>query len=347
MKNSVEIRTFGRRARGRATLWTRMRLAAGLLGGALLAGCGKAGQPEPAGQRALEPVVLQTDWFAQPEHGGFYQALARGFYEEVGLAVTIQPGGPNAMTTQQVLRGRAHFAMNRADTIYGLAARGVPVVMVMATLQHDAQGILLHDSNPIRTFKELDRQRVMAVPGLMWVRWLERKYGIELTIIPHDFGMERFLRNPLFIQQCLITNEPYFAEQEGVKTRVLVLRDSGFDPYHGIYAHEDLVSARPDLVERFVAASIRGWRDFILGDPAPAFALIAEANPKMTPSFMAFSHGVLKSTGLVTGDDPSGNRIGHLDPARMQAMIEELLALDLVDPLPAGRVWFTTGFLPE
>ncbi|HSH09505.1 MAG TPA: ABC transporter substrate-binding protein, partial [Oceanipulchritudo sp.] len=175
----------------------------------LLPGCGGTKESDPA----LPRVVLQTDWFPQPEHGGFYQALAKGFYEEAGLDVVILPGGPNAMSTQKVLKGSAHFAMNRADTIYSLACREVPLLMVMATLQHDPQAILLHASNPIQRLEELDGHRVMAVPGLAWIKWLEAKYGIKLDIIPHDFGLERFLNDPGFIQQCLLTNEPFYARQ--------------------------------------------------------------------------------------------------------------------------------------
>ena len=105
------------------------------------------------------------------------------------------------MSTQKVLKGKAHFAMNRADTIYSLAGRDVPIVMVMATLQHDPQAILLHSESPVMELKDLDGHSVMAIPGLMWIRWIRAKYNITLNIIPHDFGLERFLNDPGFIQQ--------------------------------------------------------------------------------------------------------------------------------------------------
>ncbi|MEX0325535.1 MAG: ABC transporter substrate-binding protein [Puniceicoccaceae bacterium] len=296
----------------------------------------------------LDEVILQTDWFPQPEHGGFYQALARGFYEEAGLSVTILPGGPNAMSTQKVLKGRAHFAMNRADTIYSLCRRDVPVTMVMATLQHDPQALLLHSSNPLSHFEELDGRQVMAIPGLAWIRWLESRYGIELDIIPHDFGIERFLNDPEFIQQCLLTNEPFYVRQAGLEAKVLPLRESGFDPYHGIYCLRSLIEGNPDLVERFVRASLRGWRDFILNDPAPALALIAGQNPKMNEAFMAFSYGAMRDGRLVTGDDPEGGLVGELDPARMETLAREIEDLGMLENAssPAGK-WYTTQFLPK
>lgn len=308
----------------------------------LLAGCGK---PQ-SGSGDVSRIVLQTDWFPQPEHGGFYQALATGLYEEAGLEVVILPGGPNAMTTQKVLKGDAHFAMNRADTIHALAARDVPVVMVMATLQHDPQAVMVHPGSGIDSLEDLDGKRVMAIPGLAWIKWVEAKYGIEMEIIPHDFGMERFLNDPDFIQQCLLTNEPYYAMREGASPKVLRLAESGFDPYHGIYCLQAFAEDHPDVVSRFVEASIRGWQDFILGDPTPAFQLISRLNPKMDPGFMAFSHGKLMEWKLVTGEAMDGSQVGRIDPERMEAMVRELNGLGIVEASAAPEAWYTTRFLP-
>ncbi|MGC9450740.1 MAG: ABC transporter substrate-binding protein [Oceanipulchritudo sp.] len=310
----------------------------------LLVGCGRAGPGEQTGTLP-DRVVLQTDWFPQPEHGGFYQALARGFYEEAGLEVEILPGGPNAMSTQKVLRGTAHFAMNRADMVFSLASRGVPVRMVMSTLQHDPQAVMLHAENPVNRLEDLDGATVMAVPGLTWIKWLEARYSIRLKIIPHDFGIERFLNDPGFIQQCLVTNEPFYVRQAGVEAKVLPLRESGFDPYHGIYCLDSFAEANPDVVRRFVHASIRGWRDYILNDPAPALRMISALNPKMSPGFMEFSHGALRSENLVTGEDPTGARVGRLEPARLEALAREMKSLGLVEE-DGPSAWYTTEFLP-
>lgn len=315
---------------------------------ATLAGCGKAGDgpAEPTPDNPFH-IVLQTDWFAQPEHGGFYQALEKGYYREAGLDVEILEGGPNAMSVQKVLSRRAHFAMNRADTVMTFVKRGMPVVMVMATLQHDPQGILLHADDPAQTVEDLDGRRVMAVPGLAWIAYVERKYNITLDIIPHDFGMERFLADPRFIQQCLVTNEPYYMEKHGAEVRVLRLADTGFNPYHGIYCHRDFAEARPDIVRRFVDASIRGWTDFIEGDPAPAFAAIAARNPKMTPGFMAYARDRLVEDRLVTGFPERDEAVGRLDPERMRALRDELHALGILDERLPLESFFTDAFLRD
>lgn len=318
------------------------RLTAPLIGAAtaigLLSGCADSSDSV---NQSLDRVVLQTDWFPQPEHGGFYQALANGYYEEAGLEVTILSGGPNSMSTQKVLSGRAHFAMNRADTIYSLAARQVPVSLVMATLQHDPQAILLHRANPINAIEDLNQKAVMAVPGLNWIKWVEAKYNISLEIIPHDFGLDRFLNDPSFIQQCLLTNEPFYAQQAGFQTKILPLRDSGFDPYHGLYCLNSLIDENPDLVERFVRASIQGWKDFINNDPQPALSLIAERNPKMNAEFMAFSYSAIKENKLVRGD---ANKVGQLDPARLQELVLAMESVGICDPSDRPDQWFSTLF---
>lgn len=319
-----------------------------------IAGCGEATtERDLADSRALgsntaalEPVILQTDWFAQPEHGGFYQALALGFYEEAGLQVTILQGGPNAQSVQKVLRGRAHFAMNRIDNIMQYASSGMPLRFVMATLQHDPQAVMVHSDSPVLRLADLDGRRVMAVPGLTWIDYLEAKLQISFTVIPHDFGMERFLHDSSLAQQCLQTNEPFFVRKQGVSIRVLPLRESGFDPYHGIYTRADFLEENRDLAERFVRASIRGWQSFIDDDPGPAFDLIRRRNPHMTQDFMEFSREEMRRLRLVGGFEDKGERVGRLDPDRIYDLLNEMKRLALVDPNLAVSAFCDFGLLP-
>lgn len=295
----------------------------------LLVGCGD-GSSTVDQQADLRRIVLQTDWFPQPEHGGFYQALANGYFAEAGFDVEILPGGPNAMTVHKVLRGNAHFAMNRLDTIFTLVEQGMPLTMVMATLQHDPQALMLHAAHPAQSIADLDGATVMAIPGLTWITWVERRYNIRLNIIPHDFGMERFLRNPNFIQQCLLTNEPFFIRKAGVEPKVFPMAESGFDPYHGLYALTALVEQEPEMIRAFVAAAQRGWHSFITGDPSPAFSLIAQLNPRMTQDFMDFAWQEMRTRNLVTGQPDSGSFVGQLDPERIAALHAELLELGVL-----------------
>jgi NitT/TauT family transport system substrate-binding protein len=320
----------------------RITLVISILLGVSACGPSKSAETESVG---LRKVFLQTDWFPQAEHGGFYQALAKGFYKEVGLDVTILQGGPNSMSTQKVLRKKADFAMNRADTVFGLVQKGVPVTFIMSTLQHDPQALMLHAENPISSFKELDGQRIMATPGLMWVKWIQKKYNIAIEIIPHDYGIDRFLNDPQFIQQCLLTNEPFYVMQNGTKVKVLAMNESGFDPYHGIYCLNSLISDDPQLVQDFVNASIKGWRDFNFNDPQPAFDLIASKNPKMTPEFLRFSYDAMKNRELIAPVDQP-ETVGQMNEIRLQKLVDEMRSLELIDTSMEEEIpWFTKRFL--
>ena len=314
----------------------RRTLSAVLAGAGLLAAsCNREADPPrlpsaPSTDGFQGTIVLQTDWFPQPEHGGFYQALARGFYEEAGLQVEIWPGGPNAMTVQKVLQGKAHFSINRADAILRMSSDGLPLVMVGASLLHDPQAIMVHDSSPVRTLADLDGRVVMAVPGSSWVPFLEARYGIRLRVLPHDFGMERFLAHPDFSPQCLLTNEPFYVRQHGANPRVIPMSASGFDPYHVVYAERSWARAHSGVVRRFMDASARGWVDYIHSDPAPAHRLISGRNPVMSEEFMAFSHRTLREMGLATVTTAEGAQAGVIDPARLRRLIQQLLDLGIL-----------------
>lgn len=281
---------------------------------------------------------LQTDWFAQPEHGGYYQALARGFYAAEGIEVEIIPGGPNAMTIHKILQGRADLALNRADAILLRAAEGMPLAIVGVSLLHDPQAIVVHASSPVHSLADLDGREVKAVPGLSWIPYIERRYGIHLLIRPHDFGLEEFLTKPETIQQCLLTNEPYYLRAHGAQIRVLPLAESGFDPCHVLYARRDFAAGHRPLLRRFLSATSRGWEDYLNNDPDPAHSLIAARNPQMTPDFMAFVRRTLKDGGYVLGRPAEGTQLGKLPPERLDKMSRDLAALGLLpSPLPVEQ----------
>ena len=259
----------------------------------LLSGCGGEGQEEAdsTGAETQKPfkVVLQTDWYAQAEHGGFYQAVAEGYYEAESLDVTINQGGPNALVTQKVATGNSEFGIGRSDDVIVHASRGLPLVIVGALMQRDPQALLFHEESGIEDFNDLDGKTVMATPGALFLQFLEKRYDITINVTPLDYGMSRFLADKDFIQQCFITNEPYYVAKEGASPQTLLIAKSGFAPYRVIYANRNFAEKNPKLVKAFVAASIRGWKSYMDGPRESAHAIIREANPKMTEEFMAFS----------------------------------------------------------
>ena len=313
-----------------------------------LSGCSRedARVAAPAAPAPMPKVVLQTDWFPQAEHGGYYQALARGYYAEAGIEVEIWPGGPGAGIKLKVARGDAHFGMLRSDDVIMAAANGMPFVMVAATMQHDAQALMVHEASPVRTFPDLDGRVVIGNVGMAWFPYLEKRFGIQIQRRQNTYGLGEFLANTEIIQQCLITNEPYFAEKNGRKVRTLSLSSSGYDCYQTVFTRRDFLRSSPALVRAFVAASIRGWRDYLDGDPSPANAIILQRNREMTPGLLDFSRREMIRHRFVHGDPAKGEDIGRLSPDRIAEEVKTLLELKILPkPVDIASV-ATTEFLP-
>jgi NitT/TauT family transport system substrate-binding protein len=313
-----------------------------------LAGCGRREEPAPASERpALRKVILQTDWFPQAEHGGFYQALAKGFYAQAGLDVEIWPGGPAAGIKLKVSKGEADFGMQRSDDVLIAASRGLPIVMVMADMQHDPQALMVHAESPVKTFQDLNGRAVIGNVGMTWFPYLEKKYDIKIEKRQNTYGLGEFLANPEIIQQCLLTNEPFFAEQRGQKVRTLPLGETGYDCYHAIFCRRELTRTAPDMIRMFVQASIRGWRDYLDGDPAPADDMILKRNPQMGRELLHFSRREMITRKLVQGDRAKGEDIGQLALARLREQMEVLLNLHIMEAPVAIPAVATTDFLSQ
>ena len=166
----------------------------------LAAGCSRQDAVSPV-RKGPRKVVLQTDWFPQAEHGGFYQALAKGYYAQAGLDVTILSGGPGVGIKLNVARGDADFGMMRSDDLMVAAARGMPFVMVSATLQHDPQAVMVHAASPIKSLRDLNGHVVIASISMAWIPHVQKKYGIKFDLKPNTYGLEEFLANPQAAQQ--------------------------------------------------------------------------------------------------------------------------------------------------
>jgi NitT/TauT family transport system substrate-binding protein len=275
---------------------------------------------------AAEPVKvrLMTDWYPQPEHGGFYQALLKGWYREAGLDVEIVPGGPNAFAIQRVATKAGDFGMGSTDDVILANERGIPMVAVGATMQHDPQGILIHEGSAVRGFPDLEGRTLALTPGTAWFPYLVKKYGLKkVREVAHPYSVGPFVRDTNALQQCFVTSEPFFAAQAGVKTRVLLIQESGYDPYRVFFTRAELVREKPEMVKAFVQASIRGWKSY-LEDPAAVHAEIRRRNPELTPEKMDYSLKALKDGAFVTGDPAKGEAAGRMVSARWQFQYDTL-----------------------
>lgn len=308
---------------------------------ALFAGCGKPAAETADKAAAPIKIRLQTDWFPQAEHGGFYQALARGYYRDAGLDVEILPGGPGATVAQKLIAAQADVAIARSDDLILNVSAGLPFTIVSAFMQHDPQAILVHAESPVKTFKDLQGRSIMAVPGSNWISFLKARHQIDFTIIPSNFGLAQFMADKTFIQQCFITNEPFYVEQNGQKARTLLIADSGFDPYRVIFTTNKFLREHPEAVRAFVAASLKGWDEFMKGDNTAGKALIRERNDKMTAEFMNYSITSMADNRLIHGDETKNETLGLLTTRRLQAQVDALVALKIM-PAPVAVEKFAT-----
>jgi len=313
-------------------------------------GCGKTEEASAAatadGAKPLVKVILQADWYAQAEHGGYYQAVAKGFDKEAGIELIIHQGGPGSFGPQKVATGQAQFSMGRSDDVMLAVQEGLPIVIITALMQHDPQALLLHEENPINSLAELDGKSVMATPGAVWVKYLENRYNMRLNLIPLNYGLAQFMSDKNFIQQCFITNEPFFVRQNGAKPKTLLIAGSGYDPYRVIFTSRKFARENPAAVQAFVNAATRGWHDFLQGDPTPGMALITKDNDKMYEEFMRYSISTMNELQLVAGDPAKGEAIGRLDPRRLEQQGEMLRSTGLLREPMALERFVNFDFLP-
>jgi NitT/TauT family transport system substrate-binding protein len=315
-----------------------------LLAAAFLnSGCRSSSLQKPGG---LTTVKIQADWYPQPEHGGFYNAIVKGYYKDEGLDVQILPGGPYISSEPLVASGAVQFGMNSSDHVMeSIANSDEPIIAVGATMQHDPQGIMVRADSPVHTWADLNGRTVAVKPGSTWWEFMVNKFQLDrVHEIPATYSVANFLQDPNYIQQAFVTSEPYFAKQGGVPTRMLLNSDAGYDPYRVFYTSKDYVRDHPDIVAKFVRASVRGWRDY-MNDPTAANAAILKLNPALSPDWMQYSYAQLKNGSFITGDDKSGAMVGQFDAARWQKMYAQLLDLRVLKKPIEVNSAFTTSYL--
>jgi NitT/TauT family transport system substrate-binding protein len=303
-----------------------------------------------AADKPLAKITVQLDWVPEPEHGGLYQALARGFFRDEGLDVTLLSGGPGAQVMPAVATGKVDIAQADSTNTLLQQAEGLPFVQFAAVFQDDPAGILVHAASSVRRFEDLQGKTIIARPEWPFLKFLEKKYGLKLNVVPQSFSVAAFLGNKEALQQGYFIAEPYhIVNGGGQMPRFLSTWDAGFRAYAVLITNRRFAREHPAELRAFVRAYIRGWRDYLEGDPAPAHAALKKANPTNTDDFMRFSRQVIIDEKLVTGRDRTGGpqTVGRLDPARFITLMGQLMDLGL---LPKGKLTLdqamTTEFLP-
>jgi NitT/TauT family transport system substrate-binding protein len=276
----------------------------------------------------LIPVTLQTDWYPQPEHGGFYEALLKGYYRQEGLKVTILPGGPYSSVEQQVATGTAQFGMGSSDRILEADSQGEHLVAVGATMQFDPQGIMVHADSPVHSFADLEGHTIAVKPGSTWFEYLRKRFNFkDLHEIPATYSVANFLEDPNYIQQVFVTSEPFYVQQAGAKERTLLISDTGYSPYRVFFTSSDYLQKHSEVVAKFVRASLRGWREY-MQNPSLVDAQLMKLNPAQQPDEMKFTWQALKSGHFVDGGNPA--HLGGMGPARWAQMYDQLSSIGLI-----------------
>jgi NitT/TauT family transport system substrate-binding protein len=300
---------------------------------------------------AADKVTFGTNWVAQAEHGGFYQAVVDGTYEKYGLNVTIVPGGPQANNRLLLPVGKIDFYMG-ANMLQAFSSvvEGIPTVIVAAMFQKDPQVLIAHPD--VEKFEDLKtRTLFISKEGLAsYYQWLVADYGFsENQVKPYTFNAAPFLVDKNSAMQGYITSEPYAVEQQGgFKPKLFLLADYGFDTYATtIETRTQLVEQNPDLVQRFVDASIIGWYNYLYGDNAKANALIKQDNPEMTDAMIAFSIEKMKEYGIVDSGDTKSMGIGAMTDARVKSFYDKMVQAKVVKPDIDYRKSYTLKFVDK
>jgi NitT/TauT family transport system substrate-binding protein len=304
-------------------------------------GC-HSNQPNQSG--GLIPVRLQLDWYPQPEQGGFFTAQQLGYYKMEGLDVTILPLPQYGSVAQLVATGKADFGLGSSDQVLEWNSNGLPLVAVSATMQHDPQAIMVHSDSPIRDFKDLDGHAIAAQTGATWLKYVITRYGLrQVRQVPSTLSIANFLADRDYVQQIFITSEPFFAKQAGADVRTLLISQSGYDPYRVQFTTRDFAARNPDVLAKFIRASIHGWQEY-LRNPGPTNAYLLTLNPALNPAQEAYTAKSLSDGAFVAGSAADGSQIGAMTAQRWQATYNQLKSLGILQASFDPAVAYTLKF---
>jgi NitT/TauT family transport system substrate-binding protein len=312
------------------------RAALGLAGaGALLLPTGRRPQAQ-----SLDKLSFQTDWRAQAEHGGYYQAVAAGIYRRHGIECDLRQGGPSLNISQLLLAGRVDMIMSNSFEAFTYVREDAPFFTIAAIFQKDPQVLIGHPGAGLDSFEKLKGHTLLISNGGRVTYWpyLRERYGLsDSQVRPYNFNMAPFLADPNAVQQGFLSSEPYsIAQALGRQPEVLLIADAGFSAYQTTIAiSRRFASEKKELVQRFVDASLEGWAQYLKGGPATeaANALIKRDNPDQTDDRIAYAIKVLNERGIVLSGDALSGGIGAMSDARWKGFYESMVRVDV---LPKG-----------
>jgi NitT/TauT family transport system substrate-binding protein len=298
---------------------------------------------------AADKVTFLTSWYAQAEHGGFYQAKAAGLYQQENLDVTIKMGGPQVNGMQLLLGGDADIIMGYDFQVLNGISKGLPVITIGTSFQKDLQGMMTHaDVKDLGDLK--DKTILIATSGrTSWWPWVSHKFGYtDAQLQAYTFNLQPFFAGDNVAQQAYPSSEPFQAMQKNVPVNFYLFADYGYPPYGTtMVTTTKFVSEHPDVARRFVKASLEGWKSYLKGDPSAANALIKADNPNMSDAQIAYGIKRMNELQVVDGGDAKTMGIGIMTEQRWQATDDLMVSSGL---LPKDTDWkkgFTTDFVKD
>ncbi|MBD3885157.1 ABC transporter substrate-binding protein [Phormidium tenue FACHB-886] len=307
-----------------------------------------AASSSPASPQALDKIRFGTSWYAQAEHGGFYQAVAEGIYKAHGLDVAIQMGGPQVNTTQLLMGGAVDFVM-ATDCLVTLnsIAENIPKIAVAAMFQKSPRVLIAHPQ--VNDLSQMKGKPIFIATSANTSYWpfLKAKYGFtDDQKRAYNYNIAPFLADKTSAQQGFVSSEPLtIAQKGGFEPKVFLLADLGYQPYANmIETQKELVEQNPDLVQRFVDASIKGWYSY-LENPAPANELIKKDNPEMTDEQLAYSVSKLKEHNILTNGEAGSLGIGAMTEQRWQSLFNDMVKVGVLKAETKYQDAFTLQFI--
>ncbi|WP_010647944.1 ABC transporter substrate-binding protein [Oceanobacillus massiliensis] len=293
-----------------------------------------------------DSVKLVLNWFPKSQHGGAYAAQENGIYEENGLDVTLEPGGPQVSPIQIVASGKAEFGLAHADQLVMARNEGIELVSVAATMQGSPQALMFHEGHGVEDFSDLNGRQAFIQPGIPYWQYLKNSYdlsGVEELSYSGEYSI--FMQDPEVVSQSFVTSEPYFMELEGIATETLLISESGYDPYNIVlFTTKEYIEENEETVKRFVDSYLDGWYSY-QDSPDTIHEVINEANPEIELEALEFEEETQRE--FIFGGEAEQNGVGYMTEERWQLLIDQLLELEMLDEEFDPNEIFTTEFLPE
>jgi len=298
---------------------------------------------------AADKVTFLTSWYAQAEHGGFYQAKATGLYDKANLDVTIKMGGPQVNGMQLLLGGEADIIIGYDFQVLNGVSKGLPITTIAASFQKDLQGMMTHAD--VKDLGDLKGKTILVATSgrTSWWPWLKTKFGYsEAQTQAYTFNLQPFFADNNVAQQSYPSSEPFQAMQKNVPVNFFLFADYGYPPYGTtMVTTTKFITEHPDVARRFVKASLEGWKSYVKGDPSPGNVLIKADNPSMSDAQIAFGIKRMNELQIVDGGDAKTMGIGIMTEQRWKATYDLMVQSDL---LPKDTDWtkaFTTQFVKD